>query len=104
LVEYLSAAPDKVLGPDGFTTRFLQVAWEIIRLDLMAALDAFWHLDIRDLHATNDTLMVLLPKSPEANAIKDYRLIFLIHVVGKLISKVLANRLASRLGSLVHGS
>jgi hypothetical protein len=96
--------PDKAPGPGGFTMRFLQVAWDNIRPDLMAALDAFWWQDTRDLHATNEALMILLPKSADAEAMKDYRLISLIHVVGKLIYKLLANRLALRIGSLVHGT
>jgi hypothetical protein len=40
----------------------------------------------------------------EASRIKDYRPITLIHTVGKLISKVLVNRLAPKLGELVHVS
>jgi hypothetical protein len=35
---------------------------------------------------------------------KDYRSISLIHILGKLFSKVLANRLAPRLQGLVHCS
>jgi hypothetical protein len=68
------------------------VAWDIIQLDLMTALDVFWRHDTKNLHATN-----------EAEVVKDYRLISLIHTVGKLISKLLANRLAPRIASLVHG-
>jgi hypothetical protein len=47
--------------------------------------------------------MILLPKSAEAKAIKDYRSISLIHMMDKLISKLLANCLALKIGSLVHG-
>jgi hypothetical protein len=71
--------------------RFLQVAWDIIQPDLMAALDAFWCHDTRDLHATNEALMILLLKRVDAKAVQDYRPISLIHLVGKLISKLLAN-------------
>jgi hypothetical protein len=83
--------PDKAPGPDKFMARFLQVAWDIIQPDLMAALDAFWCHDTRDLHATNEALMILLPKRVYAKAVQDYRPISLIHLVGKLISKLLAN-------------
>jgi hypothetical protein len=49
--------------------------------------------------------MVLLPKKAEASSIKDFRPIALIHIVGKLISEVLANCLPPpRLGSLIHVS
>jgi hypothetical protein len=96
--------PDKLPGPHRFTTRFLQVCWDLIKLDVMATLDTFWRLDTRDFHSANEALVMLLPKSPEASTIKDYRPISLIHLVGKLIAKILANRLAPRLGSLVHNN
>jgi hypothetical protein len=70
----------------------------------MAALNAFWCWDLRDLHATNKALMTFLPKSVEAASIADYRPISLIHIVGKIISKLLANQLALRMNSLAHES
>jgi hypothetical protein len=48
--------------------------------------------------------MVLLPKTAEAVTVRDYRPITLIHSVGKLIAKVMVNRLAPKLGELVHVS
>jgi hypothetical protein len=95
-------APDKAPGPDGFTARFFQVAWLVIRHNLMSTFDAFWRLDTRHLHGTNDALMVLLPKSADAVIIRDFQPIALIHLVGKLITKVLANRLAPKLGEPMH--
>jgi hypothetical protein len=50
----------------------------------------------------NDAFVVLLPKKQDVMVIKDYRPIVLIHTVGKLISKVLENRLAPKLGNMVH--
>jgi hypothetical protein len=50
----------------------------------------------------NVALMVLLPKTAEASSIKDYRPISLIHIMGKLFSKVLANILAPKLAELVY--
>jgi hypothetical protein len=37
----LSLSLDKALGPDGFTACFLQVAWDMIKADIMLASDAF---------------------------------------------------------------
>jgi hypothetical protein len=99
-----SLPPDKAPGSDWFTAQFLQSAWYIIRVDLMEAFDAFWHLDTWNFHAANEALMVLLPKSAEVVPIKDYCPISLIHVLGKLFSKPLANRLTPRLGELIHVS
>jgi hypothetical protein len=97
-----SFLPDMAPGPHGFMGRFLQVTWLIIRADIMAAFDAFWHLDIRNIHNVNDALLVLFPKSIQAITVKEFRAISLIHVIGKLVSKVLSNRLASRLSKLVR--
>jgi hypothetical protein len=67
----------------------------------MASFDARWNLDSRNFHDANGALTVLLPKCQHASILKDYRLISLIHIVGKLFSKVLANRLAPRLNEPV---
>jgi hypothetical protein len=99
-----SLTPDKAQRPDGFTTRFLQTAWHITRSDLMRVLDAFWSLDIMSFHSLNQDLMVLLSKSPEASDIMDFRPIAFIKSVGKLVSKILDNRLSPRLLKLVHQS
>jgi hypothetical protein len=96
--------PDKALEPNGFTMRFLQVAWLVICPDLMAAFNAFWRLDFINLHSTNDMLLTLLPKSMDAASIKDYHPISPVHLVGKLITKVPANRLAPRLEKVIHPS
>jgi hypothetical protein len=102
VIKYLPL--DKAPGPDGFTARFLQAAWHVIRPDIMRAFDVFWRLDMHNLHNVNEALMTLLPKSLDAVKIKDRRPIFLIHIIGKLILKVLANRLAPWLNEVVHQS
>jgi hypothetical protein len=95
---------DKAPSPDGFIERFLQSTWHINRFDVMCVFDALWQSDWRNLHGINDTLITLIPKSDEAASLRDYRPISPIHLIGKLLSKVLANRLAPRLHELVHCS
>lgn len=48
--------------------------------------------------------MILLRKKNEAQEIKDYRPISLMHSFGKLVAKCLARRLALALNDLVHPS
>jgi hypothetical protein len=48
--------------------------------------------------------MTLIPRSAEVPGIKDFRSIALIQSIGKLVYKILANRLAVRLPKLVHKS
>jgi hypothetical protein len=88
-----SLPSDKSPGPDGYTAQFLQSTWHIIRCDVMQVFDVFWHSDWRNVHNINDTLITLIPKSEEASCLKDYQSISLIHLIGKLVSKVLANHL-----------
>jgi hypothetical protein len=73
---------------------FLQYVWEVIKRDIMCTIDVVWHLGTRNFHSINKALMTLIPKTAEANSIKDYLPISLIHSIGKLFSKVLASRLA----------
>jgi hypothetical protein len=93
---------DKALGSDGFTGRFLQSTWPSIRADLMSAFDAFWHLDMRSFHMVNGGILTLIPKTFDAATLNDYQPISLIHLIGKLFSKVVSNRFAPRFGSLIH--
>jgi hypothetical protein len=44
----------------------------------------------------------MIPKTTVVASLKDYRSISLVHSLGKLLSKLLANRLATMLGELVH--
>jgi hypothetical protein len=93
---------DKAPSPDGFTARFLQQTWEIIRLDIMKAFDAICHSDTRSFHLNNDVVMVLLPKSVDVANMCEFHPISLFHIIGKLFSKVLATRLAPHLDKLIH--
>jgi hypothetical protein len=64
---------DKTPRSDGFMARFLQVAWLIIRVDLMVPLMHFgtW-IPEASFHSINEALMVLLSKSTSVTSIKHY--------------------------------
>jgi hypothetical protein len=70
----------------------------------MEAFDAILHMDARSFHTIYDASMVLLPNKSGAFAMtmREFWPISLIHVVGKLFSKVLATRLAPHLDKLIH--
>lgn len=94
-------ALDKASGPDGFTGRFYKSCWGTIKQDIMATIGALHGGDTRKLHLLNSSYMVLIPKKKEPTLIGDYRLISLVHSFAKLLTKVLANRLSPRLGTIV---
>ena len=93
---------DKAPGPDGFTCLFYKMVWPVIKDDIARDFNSLWALDGRSFYFVNDALMILLRKKTDAQEIKDYRPISLIHSMSKLFSKLLANWLAKRLNELVR--
>jgi len=93
--------PDKAPGPDGFTGRFYKVCWQIIKVDIMAAISAVWSRKFTNFELLNSAFVTLLPKREDASSIKDYRPTSLVHSFAKLVTKILANRLAGYLNQLV---
>ncbi|WVZ89347.1 hypothetical protein U9M48_035768 [Paspalum notatum var. saurae] len=92
---------DKAPGPDGFTGRFYLSCWHIIREDVMAALAAIYKGHVAKFKLLNSAFITLIPKKVDALEVKDYRPITLVHSFAKLVTKILANRLAPRLSDLV---
>ena len=92
---------DKAPGPDGFTGRFYKSCWNIIKSDLLAAFHSIHRGHVFKFRLLNSAFITLLPKKMDALHVKDYRPISLIHSFAKLVTKVLANRLAPLLPSMV---
>jgi len=95
---------DKAPGPDGFTGKFYKECWQIIKVEIMAAVSAVWSKKFAHFEAVNSAYITLLPKKEDASCIKDYRPISLVHSFAKLVTKILANRLASKLDKLVSSN
>jgi hypothetical protein len=96
-----SLPSDKAPGPDGFTVNFYKVCWPIIKTEIMAAISAIWSRKFDRFEQLNSAYIILLPKKEDATSIREYRPISLVHSFAKLITKILANRLAGRLNELV---
>jgi len=92
---------DKAPGPDGYTGRFYKMCWNIIKPDVLAALAVVQSGNFRNLQLLNTALLTLLPKKEDAVMVKDFRPISLIHSFAKLVTKLVANRLASKLNEMV---
>ncbi|XP_019465329.1 PREDICTED: uncharacterized protein LOC109363519 [Lupinus angustifolius] len=80
-------------GPDGFGGCFFQEFWEIIGKDVCNSVLQFFKQSwiLPNLNSNN---VVLIPKFPGADRIEDLRPIALANFQFKIISKVLADRLA----------
>ena len=90
-------------NPDGMSTFFFQKYWSLVSGYVVhAVLNFLNNGDFID--GINETFIVLIPKIPNAQNMKQFRLISLCNVFYKIISKVLANRLKVILPSLISKS
>jgi hypothetical protein len=95
---------DNAPGPDGFIRAFYSKCWEIVRVDVVQAIRQLSQLRGHMFNLLNSTNIVLLPKKEQALSVGDYMPISLVHNIAKIFSKILANRLAPHLSSMVSSS
>ena len=88
-----SCNASKAPGPDGFSFAFYQAGWEFIKSDLYKLFASFYFHDL-DISKLNLAYVCLIPKKEIAPSISNYRPISLINCSFKLITKLLADRVA----------
>jgi hypothetical protein len=94
-------ALENSLGPDGFTRIFYRVCWDIIKHDVVVVFHCVHSLNTGTLMKLNGAMLTLLPKKEVSELPGDFRPISLIYYFAKLVSKVLALRLAKHINRLV---
>jgi hypothetical protein len=92
---------DKSPGPDGFSGLFLKVCWPVVKYDFYQHCQEVWEGTI-NLQSINESFITLVPKVLSPESPSDYRPISLLNICLKLITKLLANRLQSKVLDLVH--
>lgn len=93
--------PEKAPSPDGFIGAFFKTAWPTVKDDLLAAILSFMHLNTSQLAELNSAFICLIPKKDDATGADHFRPISLMHSFAKIITKILANRLAPRLNEMI---
>ncbi|KAK2445365.1 hypothetical protein QL285_016305 [Trifolium repens] len=91
---------DSAPGPDGFGAYFFQHYWEIVKVDVTNAVLEFFSTGWI-VPGYNSNIITLIPKSPDAASIDQYRPIAMANFKFKIITKIIADRLASVLPNLV---
>jgi hypothetical protein len=91
---------DSAPGPDDFGVVFFQSYWDIIKSDVEKTVIQFftsgWILP-----NFNSNIVALIPKTPNADAMTQFRSIAMVNFKFKIISKILADRLAQIMPSLI---
>jgi hypothetical protein len=85
---------DGAPGPDGFGGHFYQHFWEVVASNVVLAVQEFF-VQGKLLPNMNSNLIVLIPKIPGADRMGDFRPIALANFQFKIITCILADRLAS---------
>ncbi|KAK9941648.1 hypothetical protein M0R45_007349 [Rubus argutus] len=80
-------------GPDGFGGIFFHRYWDVVSVDVIAAVQSFFQSGFISPHF-NSNLLILLPKKEVTDGLADYRPIALANFTFKIITKILADRLS----------
>ncbi|XXG86485.1 hypothetical protein AAC387_Pa11g1373 [Persea americana] len=86
-------------GPDGFSGSFFYSCWDIVGMLVIAAVKNFF-MSKKLLKASN-SFISLIPKVAAPSSFGDYRPISLLNFSYKVISKILASRMAAILPNLI---
>ncbi|GJY05304.1 putative RNA-directed DNA polymerase, eukaryota, reverse transcriptase zinc-binding domain protein [Tanacetum coccineum] len=91
---------NKSPGPDGFTFEFFRKLWDLIGTEFSEAIEWFFEYGMFP-KGCNSSFIALIPKVQDAKFCSDFRPITLITSMYKVISKILANRIAGVISELV---
>ena len=90
----------RALRPDGIPVFFYKDSWARVGPDVMALMEEF-HAGTCRMCCINQADITLLPKTPGAEQVGDFRPTSLSNNIYLIIAKVLANRLRGLLGTLI---
>ncbi|GKB25032.1 RNA-directed DNA polymerase, eukaryota, partial [Tanacetum coccineum] len=95
-----SCGDDKSPGPDGFSFEFFRKYWNFIGPDFCGAVEHFFNKGTFT-RGCNSSFIALIPKISDAKYVSDYRPISLIGCVYKVVTKILAIRLANIISDII---
>ncbi|XP_071714472.1 uncharacterized protein [Rutidosis leptorrhynchoides] len=95
-----SCGSQKTPGPDGFSFHFIKYFWEIMKADIISAVNNAINSRSLSKGATS-SFITLIPKSTKPMHTNDFRPISLIGAFHKIIAKLLALRLAKVIDKII---
>jgi hypothetical protein len=84
--------PDKAPSPDGFTARFYQNSWDVIKSDLTKIIRKY-QCYARIGEVMNSSFLALIQKERGVTSFDRFRPISLCNTSYKILTKIIANRL-----------
>jgi hypothetical protein len=90
-------------GPNGFTVFFFKSLWKHIKNEVMWMVSDFNGATL-DLRRLNYGVITLVPKTKEANTIRQYKPICLLNVDFKIFPKLMADKIVPRADKIINES
>ncbi|XP_071740013.1 uncharacterized protein [Rutidosis leptorrhynchoides] len=97
----LDCGSTKAPGPDGFNMRFFKKYWDVIKCDLVSAIEWFWNKCEFSKGCNASFVTLVQKKKTDPLGLGDFRPISLIGSYYKIIAKILSNRLCKIIPSLI---
>ena len=86
--------------PDGFTIEFFQGFFDLVKEDLLKAVQESQRVG-KVLGALNSTFLALIPKKQNPSSFEEFRPISCCNVVYKIIAKIIAQRMKPILSEII---
>lgn len=93
---------DKSLGPDGLNFHFIKAFWHILEKDVQRVVDEFFVHGVWP-KGSNSYFITLISKCDSPLGLNDFRPIYLVGCIYKIVSKLIANRLKVVLPKTIGG-
>lgn len=97
---FFSLPRNKTSGLDGYSSEYFSSCWQIIGPEVTKAVQKFFRSGTM-LHQWNATTLVLIPNITNASSTSDFRPIFCLNTVYKVVSKLISNRLKAVLPRVI---
>ena len=94
---------DSAVEPDGYSWKFFTFAWEVVGNDVYAVVCSFF-FGAKLPWSVTVTSIILLPKASSPQVFSQNRLINLCNFINKIISNLLAMRLAKVLPIIISSN
>lgn len=91
---------NKSPGPDGYNFTFMKSCWNVVGEEFCDMVADF-HCNDRIVRGGNASFLVLIPKKENPVGLNDYRPIYLIGCMYKVMAKLLADRLSKVMESII---
>lgn len=93
-------SPNSAPGPDGYSGKFYQLCWNIIKKDVIEFVQFFFQKE-KLTKFFSHTLLALIPKIDSPSCFSDMRPISLSNISCKIITKILSRRLNPLLPNMI---